>query len=436
MLDGETVESDSNHVPVRTDYAPRTGRKISIAAALLAAALLVAFFVVQHGQKRDENALKAATADHAAALRLVDIVIAKPASATHSLALPGETRAWYESTIYARVSGYVNTWLVDIGDRVKKGQVLARIDTPELDDQLAAARAQLTQSEAEVKVREADANFAKSTYERWRESPKGVVSEQEREEKKAGYESGIARLNAAQAKVKLDQANVDRLMEWTRFKEVVAPYDGVITSRRVDIGDLVTAGSTANTTPLFSIAQSQEIRVFVDVPQSASLALTPGTAARITANEFTNRVFTGEVARTTEAIDPHARTLRVEVDLPNKDLTLRPGMYVEVNFVFDGKEPMVQVPASAMLFRAGGPQVAVIDSENKVRFRDVTIGRDNGDTVDLASGIKPGDKIALNISSEIAEGQTVSPTEQDWRSAAAAAPPAPADPPLRVPPSH
>ena len=172
--------------------------------------------------------------------------------------------------------------------------MLATIDTPELDAQLEAGQAQLKASEAEVKVKEAEAEFAKTTYERWQGSPKGVVSDQEREDKKARYAVSIAQLNAARARVNLDQANVDRLTFLAQFKQVTAPYDGVITERRVDIGDLVTAGSTANTTPLYEIAQSEKIRVFANVPQIVSVDVGEGTPAQVTANEYPNRKFDGQ----------------------------------------------------------------------------------------------------------------------------------------------
>ena len=170
------------------------------------------------------------------------------------MTLPGETAAWYESTIYARVDGYVATWNVDIGDHVKKGQVLATIDTPDLDAKLAAARAKVKASRALVVARQADADFAKTTYQRWKDSPKGVVSEQERDAKKAGYDSAVANLNEAKAQVGLDQADVDRYTALTQFKQVVAPYDGTITERHIDIGNLVTDGRT-NTTPLYRMVE-------------------------------------------------------------------------------------------------------------------------------------------------------------------------------------
>src|SRR6202011_2754322 len=199
-----------------------------------------------------------------------DVIVARPASVGQDLVLPGQTAAWYETTIYARVNGYVAKWLVDIGDHVKKGQVLATIETPELDAELAAARAQLKASEAQVNARDAEAKFSKTTNERWRDSPKGVVSEQERESKKADYETAEARLYAANAQVALDKSRVDQYSAMAEFKLVKAPFDGTITERKIDVGNLVTAGSMTTTTPLYRMAQTEPLRVFVDVPQRAS----------------------------------------------------------------------------------------------------------------------------------------------------------------------
>ncbi len=205
--------------------------------------------------------------------------------------------------------------------------MLAIIDTPDLDAQLEAARAQLQASEADIEVKEADAKFAKTTHERWQASPKGVVSEQDQEDKKARYTASNAQLNAAKARVNLNRAEVDRLTYLTRFTQVTAPFDGVITERRVDIGDLVTAGSTASTTPLFGVAQYNQIRVFADVPQRLSVDLAVGNTAQILASKYPDRTFEGKISRTSQAIDPHARTMRVEVDLSNEGLALVPGMY-------------------------------------------------------------------------------------------------------------
>jgi biotin carboxyl carrier protein len=227
---------------VSTAYAQGTGRRLGISAAVVTIVLAAAFLLVHHVRARDEASLAAAAVARAAAAPAVDVVRVLDAPATRILSLPGETRAWYETTIYARVNGYVATWLVDIGDHVHQGQVLAKIDTPELDQQLLATRAELAAAQAEVRVKQADAAFAKTTYGRWRDAPEGVVSDQERDAKKAAYDSGTADLNAAESRVNLDQAKVDGLVALTQFKDVTAPFDGTITSRRVDVGDLVTAG--------------------------------------------------------------------------------------------------------------------------------------------------------------------------------------------------
>ena len=247
-----------------------TGRALQRAAAAVAVILLLAFLIVHFTKSHAERALAHDTQAAAAAPPTVDVVVVHSTAGSGTLSLPGETAAWYESTIYARVSGYVAKWYVDIGDHVKAGQVLAAIDTPELDAELAAAQAKLQVAQAQVKVKQADAAFATSTYARWRDSPKGVVSEQEREDKKAGDASAAAQLEAARAQVSLDQADVDRLSAFEQFKRVTAPYAGTIIERRVDIGNLVTAGSSASTTSLYRMAQDDPIRVFVDVPQSAA----------------------------------------------------------------------------------------------------------------------------------------------------------------------
>jgi RND family efflux transporter MFP subunit len=295
---------------------------------------------------------------------------------------------------------------VDIGDKVEKTQVLAKIDTPELDAQLEAAKAQLRAAEAELKVKETEAEFARTTFERWSGSARGVVSDQEREDKKANYASAEAKLNAQRARVNLDTSNVNRLTYMAQFKEVTAPYEGVITERRIDIGDLVTAGSTSSTSPLFGISQSHQIRVFANVPQSVSGDVGVGTAASITAAEFPSHVFEGKVTRTSESIDPHARTLRVEVDLSNADYKLLPGMYLKATFSLKSKASL-QVPAGALMFKTKGPQVAVIQPDSTVKFKDVQIGRDDGSTIEIAAGLSEGDRVVLNISNQIQDGSKV-----------------------------
>jgi len=337
---------------------------------------------------------------------MVDVIAVQNAPSTLSLTLPGETAAWYESTIYARVDGYVAKWNADIGDHVQKGQILATIDTPELDAELAASRAKLKATEALVVAHVADMDLAKTTYDRWRDSPKGVVSEQEREEKKSGYDSATAQLKEAQAQVVLDKANVEHYTTLTQFKHVAAPYEGTITERRIDIGNLVTAGSTTNTTLLYRMVQDDPIRIFVDVPQSAAGDIKTDTSASVSTSNLPDHVFDGKVARTADAINPQTRTMRVEVDIPNPNHTLASGMYVNVTFQVP-TGGLVQIPAAALVFRSDGPQVAVVDKEQRIVFHKVTIVRDNGNTVEIGSGVTSGDEIALNIGSQVAEGETV-----------------------------
>src|ERR1700733_13970666 len=401
------------HRAVATDFEPGTGRTLKIGAGIAAAALLLCFVVVKVIRLVDAHSLAKSANAAFTSPPPVAVISARPPTGGHDLVLPGQTAAWYETTLYARVNGYVANWLVDIGDHVKKGQGLARIETPELDAEFAAARAQLQASEAQVQMRKAEAEFSKTTNERWRDSPKGVVSDQERESKKADYESSEARLYAANAQVNLDKSKVDQYSALTEFKQVRAPFDGTITERKIDIGNLVTAGSGSTTTPLYRMAQTDPLRIFVDVPQSASGELMKaGVPAEIRATGAAGGVFSGTIARSAQSINAQARTMRVEVDMPNANHALVPGMYVNIAFHLQARG-LVEVPAAALIFRASGTQVAQVDASGKIKFDNVVIARDNGSLVELASGVQPGDKLVLNISSQIASGQKVAVNEPE-----------------------
>jgi RND family efflux transporter MFP subunit len=411
------AQPDSPGVP--TSIADGTGRRMQILAGAVVGVLLVGFFITHIIRSHYAERLAAATAIDAAAPPLVDVVTVQSAPQMDDLTLPGEAAAWYESTIYGRVDGYVGKWFVDIGDHVHEGQVLATIETPRLDADLVAAQARLRAADAEVTVREAEARFARSTYERWNNSPKGVVSEQEREEKKAASESGQARKNAAVAQVNLAQAEVDRLTASKEFKEVRAPFTGIIVQRQIDIGNLVTAGSTSGNTPLYRMTKNDPIRIFVEAPQSAAASMKIGTPAHISVSNLQGRSFDGTITRTANAVDVNARTLRVEVDLPNPDGALVPGLFVQVAFALH-TQGVSQVPAAALVFGVSGPQVAIVGSDGTVEFRNVSIARDNGGVVELASGVRPGEKVALNISSQIADGAKVRLSTDDGGAASVA----------------
>ena len=398
-----------------TTFDPDTGRRLKKGMIIFVVVLVVAFIAVRVDRFFKDRSVAADTQQSSSAPPLVDTVQATPVGAVQRLSLPGQTAAWHSSTIYARVNGYVSKWFVDIGDHVHKGQVMALIETPDLDAQLAGSRAGLQAAEAQVLVRRAQAEFAKSTYERWRDSPKGVVSEQEREQKHSDFDSAAASLKSSEAEVALDRAHVNQYVAMAEFKRVTAPYDGTVSQRDIDIGNLVTAGSTSSTTSLYVVTQNDPMRVFVDVPQSAAPDLMEGhIAAEVQVPGSAGRTYSGSVTRTSGAINQQARTMRVEVDIPNAQQTLVPGMYVKVGFGLQPKG-LVQVPAAALIFRATGPEVARVDKNNHITFRSVTIARDDGNTVELGSGVEPGDNLALNISAQIADGELVQVNSAEQR---------------------
>src|SRR5277367_1537867 len=381
-----------------------TGRRILRMAMVLVAALGVGFFLVRFQKSEADIQLASLTSEAAAEAPTVNVIAAEPTDASQTLTLPGETAAWDQTTIYARVNGYVATWLVDIGDYVKAGQSLAAIETPELDAELNAAKAKLNAAVAEVAVKQAQADFAETTERRWRESPKGVVSDQEREAKSAGKAEAVANLNESRAQVALQQAEVDRLTALTQFKDVKAPFAGTIVHRNINRGDLVTSG---NTSSLYRLSSDNPIRIFVHVPQSvAAQIIANGANVEITNSDDPTLRLEGQVTRTAKEIDPASRTMTIEVDLPNPDRALVPGMYVQATFKFKGASAF-QVPASALLFRSTGPQVAVVDENGTVAFRDVSIASDDGNMVSLGSGLHAGDRVALNLSSQIVAGAKV-----------------------------
>jgi RND family efflux transporter MFP subunit len=393
-------------IPPHTDQSQETGQKIRRFGIIVAVVLIVGFLIVHFMKSHAANAVAEGTTQASSAPALVNVITVDRAPASLSLKLPGAAAAWYESTIYARVDGYVGTWTADIGDTVKKGQVMATIETPDLDAQLASAVAKVQSDQAQVQASQAALDLARITYERWRDSPKGVVSEQERDTTKANYTGAVAHFNSAKAQLVLDKAGAERYRVFSKFKNVIAPYDGKVTERQIDIGNLVTAGSSSNTTLLYKVAQNDPMRIFVNVPQSAAADMRVGREAKITASNIPDQVFTGKICRTADAIDQRTRTQRVEVDLPNPQQLLVPGTYVDVDFEIPTRD-LPQVPAAALVFRADGPQVAVVDMNKQIRFHSVSIARDNGNSVEIKSGIKPGDVLALNISSQIAEGDKV-----------------------------
>jgi RND family efflux transporter MFP subunit len=410
-----------------THYTKSTRVGVVIFALVLAVALSVLFFFGQRARHKRQDALRADMERSADAPVAADVVHVHTATTDSSLSLPGEARSFYETTIFARTSGYVSKWLVDIGDKVTEGQTLATIETPELDDQLVAANAKVGELQSEVHVAETAAKLAKVSYDRWNKlTPSGAVSVQDRDEKQAELESSDAKLAASKAQVALGDAEVQRLTTLTKFKTVKAPFKGVITQRHVDIGALVTAGSTSSTTPLFSISQADRIRVIVDVPQVAVPLMTVGMPVNATCREYPGVTFPGHLDRTASSIDLTTKTLRVEVLVPNKDLKLLPGMYLQVNFQSTREHPPLMVQAGALCFRAGGPQLAVVAHDGRIEMRDVKITRDLGEDVEIeGAGIEASATVALNVGNDVTTGDHVEvndldpPATQPTRTAAA-----------------
>jgi RND family efflux transporter MFP subunit len=322
--------------------------------------------------------------------------------------LPGNIQAWYEAPIYARVSGYLKNWYFDYGAHVKKGQVLAAIDAPDLDAESAAALATLKSAVAQTKVREAEMDFAKTTYVRWRDSPPGVVSDQEREQKKADYNSAQARYNASLADVNADQGRVDNLKALEGFKLLVAPFDGIVTQRNTDIGALINAGSGSGSAPqLFRVADVHEMRVFVQVPQEISASIRAGLSATLHLPQYPDRTFNATVATTSEAISESARTLMVELHADNSEGLLQPGTYAEVHFELPNDPHMVRVPTSALIFRREGMQVAVLRTGNRIELRTVRLGKNLGTDVEVLAGITPDDRVVDSPPDSLADNDVV-----------------------------
>ncbi len=391
-----------SHVPVQ--YPRHTGGKALLFAAVVAIALGALFAYRRSVNHREAAALDGDVHQAAAQLVNLEVVRVRSAAADRALTLPGEARPFRDSAVFARTSGYLAEYHHDIGDRVKEGELLATIETPELDDQITAAKAKIQQLKASVRVAQTQAAFAKSSFTRWEAAaPDGAVSVQERDQKKAELETCNAKVEAADAEVSLAEAEQSRLTTLDKFKRVTAPYDGTITERRVDVGDLITAGSGSSTMPLFRIAQSKQIRVFVDVPQSVASDVTVDMKAGVA---FAGRQFEGRVARTADSINLGSRTLRVEVLVENTQHLLLPGTYLQVTFQFNRNRPLLQIPAAALVWRSSGPSVAVIDDGGQVKFRDVKIVSDSGDLVDV-DGLTGNERIALNIGSQAADGERV-----------------------------
>jgi RND family efflux transporter MFP subunit len=310
-----------------------------------------------------------------------------------TLSLPGTLQGFVQAPIAARANGYLRHWYKDIGSRVQKGELLAEIETPEIDQQLSQAIATRAQAASSL-------DLAQSTQERWEAlRKKDAVSQQELDEKRSANVQ--ARANVAAA-----DANVERLRQMEGFKRVVAPFAGIITKRNVDVGDLIDAGGGAGTRALFVLSQTDPLRVYVSVPQSYAQLIKVGQKVAITQTELPGQRFDGAIVRTAGSIDTTTRTMQVEINLPNRSGTLLPGAFVQVALPLPASKSLV-IPANALLFRKDGLSVAVVDQHDTVHLRPVQIGRNLGPTIEVLDGVSPADRLVLNPPDSLAENDRV-----------------------------
>ncbi len=352
-------------------------------AAVTLLALLVTIGVWRRVQERGQE--KAFTKQ--ATQLEVNVVSAQRDRKPKELILPGTFQAFKETTIYPRSNGYVKSWKVDIGDNVQAGQLLAEIATPEVDQQLAQARAQ--------------EEIAKLTADRWRDLvQKNVVSRQEYDQNEKAYEAA--------------KANLQQLEKIQGFQQILAPFAGKIAARNIDVGTLVTAGTGNSGTPLFSLVQSDPLRVYVYVPQTNAPSMHEGLATKILVQEFPGQDFDGKVTRTAGALDPQSRTMQVEVQVPNHEGKLYAGMYGQVKFLLADENAPIVVPANAFLFRTEGPQVATVVGDNHIHWQNIQVGRDFGTNLEVLDGLTENTQVVINPTDDLHEGiqVQVKPTEK------------------------
>ena len=400
----------------------RTRTMITIAIGLLVSflILLTAGIVPRVGNHR---ALAVAAKNaHNATTSVYVIRPERPSEA--GLMLAATTQAIQDSVIYARTSGYVSRRYVDIGDDVKSGQLLAEIQSPEIEQQLSQARADLQQSEKNLELQKATLDLNRVTMDRYQAADaEQAVAKLLLDQSVSAYRTAQAAVAAAEANVESNHANVRRLQELTSFQRVLAPFDGTVIQRNIDAGALITAGSPINNTAvapssttggangLFEVAQIDALRVFVNVPQAYAQNLKPGLPVQVTVRGQLMQPVTGKVTRTAVALDAGTRTLLTQVDIPNKSRRMLPGMFVYVNFNIAASGVRWRVPATAVIFDSKGTRVVIVGEGNKLHFQDVVLGRDFGVSFDIQGGLKGNETIVKQPTISLQEGQVVQPLE-------------------------
>lgn len=392
LQDAPPAEADVvADAPVQAPVTRKRSWVGPVVALVVLAALGAGIYAGIRGRGETEHALAQATIT--ASVPTVEVIHPKADRPDIKLMLPGTMQAMNDTAIYARTNGYLTHWYFDIGAHVKRGDLLAEIDTPEVDQQLRQARADLVSAQA-------NADLAAITAVRQTKlSTSGDAPIQNRD-------NAVSALNAAKATVQARQAAVAQLEELQSFERVEAPFDGVITARTVDVGTLIAAGSATSARELFHLTASDWLRIYVSVPEIHAPAIKVGQKAAVTLDAYPDRTFEGVIVRTSNAIDQVSHTLLVEVDVANKDGTLLPGSYVHVLFTLPTTGNSVVVPANALLFRKEGMQVGVV-RDGKVDLVSVKIGQDFGDSVEIVSGLKATDQIVINPADSLVSGTAV-----------------------------
>lgn len=381
----------------------RVARGLGFGAAI-AVALLVGFGAWSQSS-RSSDAVAVLQARNAAEPNVRTMIVQAEAG-PRTIELTGNVAAFDSATLYARATGYISIRHVDIGSKVRQGDVLAVIAAPDLDQQFAQAKAQLVQFEASVQQAQANADLGRVTDQRTsRLVAQGWSSAQQGDQDRLTLASRMAAVAVARANVVAQQAAVDRLAQLTAFERITAPFDGVITSRLIDVGSLVTADA-ASGTPLFSIARTDVLRVQVFVPQSDSFGLKDGDRATVTVPELPNRVFDGKVARNAQALAAGSRTLLMEVDVDNKDGALAAGLYSIIHLQVRRSSPVMIIPSQAVIFNKDGLSAAVVTGD-KIELRKLELEADNGGNVEVRGGLKPGDRLILSPPANVSDGMRV-----------------------------
>lgn len=400
----EQIEKQAKHRRASIERPPemppaKPGQALGLAVGFVLALLVAGGATLFHRSLQERALAKETVAN---AVPTIAVTHPLPEAAENELVLPGSLQAYVESPIYARTNGYLVRWTKDIGSRVKRGELLAVIDTPEVDQELNQARAARQQILAQMEL-------AKVSAQRWENLRKtDSVSAQETDQQASAYQQAKASLASA-------DANVRRLEQLESFKHVYAPFSGVLTKRNVDPGALINAGAGGK--ELFDVAQVDTLRVFVNVPQAYTASIKAGGKATITLQEMPGRSFPGVIARTAQAIDPATRTLLVEVDVDNKKGELLPGSFGEVHFAVGEQVARMTVPVNSLIFRSEGAQVAVVGPDNKVQLRPLNIGRDFGTKLEVVSGLDAKEWIVVNPPDSLENGQDVHTVQQEQKPA-------------------